>query len=298
MQFPRYLLSILLLSQEITAAISTVKSRIIGGTAVQAGQYPWMVSIRHTWAGHICGGVLLNSTTILTAGHCAMAMTSNINSFVAWAAVTDFASTKNILVFKILQMTIHPNFNSTDTGISNDIAILKVSRTSGNSGLIIAGQVLLDSGLSSTTGTRVGIAGWGFTTENAALSASSTLLEASVTLVDQNMCASVYQSLSPSSICAFGTGQDSCQGDSGGPLFVKVPNTKKIVLVGITSYANGCSATESSPGVYARISQFAGWIRTGRITTITTTAPIATATVPFFNHRNERFELFIDFQAQ
>ena len=59
-------------------------------------------------------------------------------------------------------------------------------------------------------------------------------------------------------ICAGAGGVDSCQGDSGGPLnlraFGKVP-----VQVGVVSWGLGC-ARENSPGIYTRVSAYAGWI--------------------------------------
>ena len=41
---------------------------IVGGTAVAAGEVPWLVSLATT--SHFCGGSVLNARTILTAAHC------------------------------------------------------------------------------------------------------------------------------------------------------------------------------------------------------------------------------------
>jgi secreted trypsin-like serine protease len=45
-------------------------ARIIGGEQVTLSQsWPWMVSIRK-WGHHVCGGVIISSSFILTAAHC------------------------------------------------------------------------------------------------------------------------------------------------------------------------------------------------------------------------------------
>ena len=42
--------------------------RIVGGADAPT-PIPWQVSIR-SWGGHFCGGTILDSKTILSAGHC------------------------------------------------------------------------------------------------------------------------------------------------------------------------------------------------------------------------------------
>lgn len=42
-------------------------------------------------------------------------------------------------------------------------------------------------------------------------------------------------------------GKDTCQGDSGGGLYVFDSNINKYVIVGITSYGDGCGQT-GKPG--------------------------------------------------
>ncbi len=51
-------------------------------------------------------------------------------------------------------------------------------------------------------------------------------------------------------VCAGNGATDTCQGDSGGPLMV--PYGGVFVLVGVTSWGNGC-ADPQFPGVYARL---------------------------------------------
>ena len=57
---------------------------------------------------------------------------------------------------------------------------------------------------------------------------------------------------------AFAQGVDTCQGDSGGPIALRNGNGKNILL-GATSYGSGCAST--TPGVYAKISDYHDFIR-------------------------------------
>lgn len=49
--------------------------QIVGGVPAQAGDFPFIVSLQRNGA-HFCGGSLLDSTTVLTAAHCAEGRTA------------------------------------------------------------------------------------------------------------------------------------------------------------------------------------------------------------------------------
>jgi len=52
---------------------------------------------------------------------------------------------------------------------------------------------------------------------------------------------------------------DTCQGDSGGPLMM-FTSSRQWVLVGLTSYGDGCARPQYS-GVYTRVAAYESWIR-------------------------------------
>jgi secreted trypsin-like serine protease len=54
-------------------------------------------------------------------------------------------------------------------------------------------------------------------------------------------------------VCAGRTGKDACQGDSGGPLFAAIPNSTRVIQIGVTSWGIGCGAS-GYPGVWAQVS--------------------------------------------
>ena len=66
--------------------------------------------------------------------------------------------------------------------------------------------------------------------------------------------------LTENMLCAGGVkGQDACQGDSGGPLMGVEPLSNKIYLAGVVSWGIGCGR-EGLYGVYAKVSNYRGWI--------------------------------------
>ncbi|PMB73820.1 Mite allergen Der p 3 [Beauveria bassiana] len=61
----------LALALALSATLTTARSvdkRIAGGEEAAEGEFPSMISFQSN--GHYCGGVLLDSTTVLTASHC------------------------------------------------------------------------------------------------------------------------------------------------------------------------------------------------------------------------------------
>lgn len=51
-----------------THILKTVENRIIGGSAANLNQFPFMVQFYNR--GSLCGGIILTEKTVLTAAHC------------------------------------------------------------------------------------------------------------------------------------------------------------------------------------------------------------------------------------
>ena len=45
---------------------------MIGGEDADITDWPFMVSLQSSFGGHFCGGVLYDSTHVVTAGHCVL----------------------------------------------------------------------------------------------------------------------------------------------------------------------------------------------------------------------------------
>jgi len=49
----------------------TTRGKIVGGTKVEAGSFPWQVSLWNTRQNkHFCGGSLVAERWVVTAAHC------------------------------------------------------------------------------------------------------------------------------------------------------------------------------------------------------------------------------------
>ena len=114
----------------------------------------------------------------------------------------------------------------------------------------------------TTPGSRVMAIGWGATQEGGDI--SDELRFVRLTARSHAYCDREYGTIDDASQLCVGSsrsGEDACQGDSGGP--VLAGDGAAIRVVGTVSFGDGCGR-KGVPGVYSRVSHFAGWIDTAR----------------------------------
>ncbi|PVH94868.1 trypsin-like serine protease [Periconia macrospinosa] len=217
--------------------------QIVGGVAAVAGDVPYIVAISRSGSAH-CGGSLLDSTTVLTAAHCAQPYA--VSSLTIRAG--SLTRTSGGVTSGVTSKRVHPSYNS-NTYV-NDVAILKLSTPIAESSTIKY-ATLATSGSDPASGTTLTVAGWGSTRSGG--SATTELRKVDVPVVARATCNSQYTpeglSVTSDMFCAAFSngGKDSCQGDSGGPIY----DANK-VLVGTVSWGIGC-AQAGYPGVYQRV---------------------------------------------
>ncbi|KAF3048346.1 hypothetical protein E8E12_011711 [Didymella heteroderae] len=194
---------------------------IVGGVPAVAGDFPFIISLQKNGA-HFCGGSLLDSTTVLTAAHCADGQTTSGLTVRAGSLNRNSGGVTS----PVASLNIHPGYDADI--VDKDVAILKL-RTPIAESSTIKYATLAAAGSDPAANTVARTAGWG-TTQNSSQS-NVSLRKVDVPIVSRADCIADYQKDTPpktvttNMICAGldAGGKDSCQGDSGGPIIDMEP---------------------------------------------------------------------------
>jgi len=237
---------------------SVVAPRIVGGQPAAPGSWPAIVPLLNAYQSdpfqaQFCGGTVIATRWIITADHCVDGR---------WAGGVQVAFGVNDLNSigagqrVPIKSIRRPSAFLTSGGVTwKDVALLELHADAPVSPMPLADANQSDSFTGASdryAGQLAAIAGWGRLSESGAF--PSQLYEAAVPIQTKASCdAQLLWFYDTYDVCAgyFSGGIDSCQGDSGGPLVVW--DGAKYVLLGVTSWGNGC-ARPNSPGVYADLS--------------------------------------------
>lgn len=231
------------------------EGRIIGGRDVNIAKHPYQVSLRRKTCEicayvHVCGGVIYNSRTILTAAHCVYMR--DASSFVVVAG-TNSRNGSDGAIMHVMRITINDQFNPTTN--ENDLALVILDERLIWNRFTIQ-PIAVNAEVRPKNGLKATVTGWGATSEGG--QSSYQLQEVDVKVIDQDTCDSLYgfDRITDGMLCAgileVG-GKDACQYDSGGPL------VSGYYLLGIVSWGNGCARPEY-PGVYVNVPYYIDWI--------------------------------------
>ncbi|KAA9160838.1 serine protease [Amycolatopsis acidicola] len=220
---------------------------IVGGQEASIQDYPYAVYLTDSKGNQFCGGTLVSSSAVVTAAHCATAMSESNLRVVAGRQDENGSGG---VVTKVTDVWTEPGYS--DPGKGDDVAVLSLDRQ-----VSYRPVSLPDSSDQSLyrEGTNATVVGWGRTADGGAR--SEVLRKATVPVVSDASCSQSYSNYDAKSMVCAGYpqgGTDACQGDSGGPLLVGD------TLIGIVSWGDGC-AQAGKPGVYARVSTYANDIK-------------------------------------
>lgn len=254
----RYLQTALLLTAIFYAVFATAKPvtspRIIGGSAVAEGSYPWIVNLQED-GDFICGGSLIADHWVLTAAHCVTH--ASAEHYTLRLGVRDLSKSDQGEMRIVDKIIVHPDF-SYDT-LQNDVALLRFSKS-----ISISPVTLMNTSAFNDlqTGQALLVAGWG-SADTAGNIYPSILQRAAVPLINHAQCIAEYAdvdvNITDKMVCAGGETTDSCFGDSGSPLFQET-DAGDIQQVGVVSFGASETCADGFPGIYSRVDAYADFL--------------------------------------
>nr|XP_012215619.1 PREDICTED: trypsin-1-like [Linepithema humile] len=231
-----------------------ISNRIVGGKITIPHIFPWVIALFNKGNLH-CGGTLINSQYVLTAGHC-VKWTNHADISVG-LGMHDIENKNEGYVASIDKIILHKDFESDYLHDTNDIALIRLKD-----------PVTFDENVrpaclphkgTDYTEHNVKVTGWGRVTTSGG--ASKFLRQATLKVMSWAACrnTSFGDHLTESMLCAYRDDIDACQGDSGGPLLYERTDGKYEVI-GIVSWGIGC-ANRGIPGVYVKNTDYLNWIK-------------------------------------
>jgi trypsin len=247
---------------------TTDTSEIVGGHAIEIEEAPWQVSIQDNW-GHFCGGSILSPDWVLTAQHCVE--WSGASSLQVIAGV-DRLSDEGAQRRPVAEIIRYPGYLGATRGL--DVALLRLAEPLELDGararaIAVVGQRAAAGGVTDP-GVNATVTGWGSLFASGPMPDGLQAVDVPLITNEQAQESYPFETIGDDQIAAGFLGEggrDACQGDSGGPLVVPAASGGWL-LAGVVSWGYGC-AEPDSPGMYARVSWFSGWIaeQTGSATT-------------------------------
>lgn len=227
---------------------------IVGGSLTDSKEYQsYAVTDPIDNSGGLCGATLIYPDILVSAAHCGVGGIFN-NGVLMNIGGTSIYGEDAIDRIGIVDQLIHPDYDSDSLG--NDIMLIKLASPS-----TAPPSTWNTNDFVPENDEALTIVGYGKTETG---SASQFLLEATVSVVDDDVCATAYARSASSTIdsdvvlCAVSDESTTCSGDSGGPL-LRGSLLVGIVSFGIVSEFDG-SCISSFPSGFTRISAFSEFI--------------------------------------
>jgi len=256
-------------SKEVACGVTSMypQTKVVGGKNAAFGAWPWQVSVRKVSffgfsSTHRCGGAVISSEWIATAGHCVEDLA--LQSIRIRVGEYDFSSVSEPyphIERAARKKVVHPKYNFYT--YENDLALVQLDQPLQFPPHVA--PICLPPDNIDLLGRNATVTGWGRLNEGGTL--PTILQEVRVPIVSNDKCKDMFlnagrpEYIPDIFLCAGYEegGRDSCQGDSGGPLQVRGDDGKWF-LAGIISWGIGC-AEQNLPGVCTRISRFKLWIQ-------------------------------------
>ncbi|KAJ2808961.1 Chymase [Coemansia guatemalensis] len=198
---------------------------IVGGKAVESHAYPFVaylsIETQPNWHA-VCGGTLLSTTHVVTAGHCVHHATTPSTVKLGFG----HTHIKKQEIRRARSITIHPLFNMRT--LVNDIAVIELDQPIGPSERAHRIPVYFGP---VTTGQKITTMGWGITSNLPGARTVPVMNQVELEVADSKMCRGVDETFKDSNgpfVCT-GTqpgNRDECNGDSGSPAIITLGDSE------------------------------------------------------------------------
>lgn len=242
-------------NNKIENNLEMVDSRIYHGDETDISDVPYTVFLKMQPKSkgnvdHICGGVIIDRSTVITAAHCVQ----NYEEIQIIAGSSNPLTDKQVQRRHSNEIIVHPAYKHdthTNTTVF-DFALVRL-KTQLNFGRDVQAALLPMADEFDVSNVMGQVCGWGNTDEEESMM-SPKLLCTSAHILTNSYCDTLQRKIVLSSdlIC---TGRSSCQGDSGSGLI------HKGVLIGIVSFTLGPCNFAVPPVVYGKVTTVLDFIR-------------------------------------
>jgi secreted trypsin-like serine protease len=252
--------------EQFTYKISPRNSRIIGGDDVLPNAHPYQVALHVTQTAYVglCGGSIISTRSILTAGHC-VARSSIVEVIAGVHNRNIQEATQQRRTVNSTNYRVHPNFNPSN--LNNDLAVLIAAVPFNLNVNVQLVRLPIQFATELFVGEPATSLGWGRITVNG--QPSNTLRRAVNPVIANAQCSTVYgpSIVVASTICVStvvgpnppATG--ACHGDDGGVLSVPRVGDPRPIQIGVTSFFSPAGCVVGHPIVFERVTSHLPWIQ-------------------------------------
>merc|ERR1719150_159771 len=178
-----------LLKNPRSTPLSRGGGRIVGGEDAYYGEFPHQIALLRGGVGGslMCGGSLVSSTMVVTAGHCCDGQSAS-RLGVRVGNHHLYQDDPDQMDFALKKVILHEDYDSWN--INNDICLLEIDGTIDMSSSNVGAIGLPSSGEEYSAGTMCTVTGWGTTSEGGSL--ARVLQKVDVPVVSDDDCRSSY----------------------------------------------------------------------------------------------------------